>query len=77
MNIDRYPIYGADINSGRIEVFHTSEEAVVFLTKSNEKEGGKIRLQQSHESDELIPYYLISSSSSEEGKSDLIVSCEI
>lgn len=77
ISVDRYPIYGADISSGRVEVFHTSEEAVAFLTKSNEKVVGQVRLQQSNDSEALIPHYLISSSSSEEGKSDLIVSCEI
>ena len=76
MDVKKYPIYGADINSGKIEIFHTSEDAVAFLTKSTDNERGEIRLQQPN-SEALIPYYLISSTSSEEVKSDLIVSCKI
>lgn len=78
LQVEKYPIYGADINDGRIEVFQTTEEAIAFLAKTESlvSERDKICLDSKAKLDKPMPYYLLAGTS-DECKSELIMNCEI
>ena len=80
LDVKKYPIYGATIDSGQIEVFQETQEALDFFTQGSELEScqSKIQLRPTRaEREKPIPTFLINERNTEESNAQPIMSIEI
>ena len=79
LDVKKYPIYGADINSGNIEIFQETQEALDFFTQTTDIDDsrGKIQLRSRIELDKPIPTFLINDRNAEDNIIQPIMNIDI
>ena len=79
LDVKKYPIYGANLNNGQIEIFQEAQEALDFFTQRTELDTsrGKIQLRPRLELDKPIPTFLINDKNNEDNCIQPIMSIEI
>ena len=79
LDVKKYPIYGANLNNGQIEVFQEAQEALNFFTQRTELDDtrGKIQLRSRIELNKPIPSFLLNEGNSDDNHSQPIMSIEI
>ncbi|MEE2924216.1 MAG: hypothetical protein VX619_05490 [bacterium] len=79
LDVKKYPIYGANLNNGQIEIFQEAQEALDFFTQRTELDTspGKIQLRPRLELDKPIPTFLINDRNNDDNCIQPIMSIEI
>ena len=79
LDVKKYPIYGADINSGNIEIFQETQEALDFFTQDSDLNNsrGEIQIRSRIELDKPIPNFLINDRNNEDNSIQPIMSVDI
>ena len=79
LDVKKYPIYGANLNNGQIEIFQEAQEALDFFTQRTELDTSrdKIQLRPRLELDKPIPTFLINDKNNEDNCIQPIMSIEI
>ena len=79
LDVKKYPIYGANLNNGQIEIFQEAQEALDFFTQRTELDTSrdKIQLRPRLELDTPIPTFLINDKNNEDNCIQPIMSIEI
>jgi len=79
LDVKKYPIYGANLNNGQIEVFQEAQEAIDFFTQRTEFDSSypdKIKLQPSLV-DNTIPTFFINDRNVDENCNQPVMNVEI
>ena len=79
LDVKKYPIYGANLDNGQIEIFQEAQEALDFFTQRTELDTSrdKIQLRPRLELDKPIPTFLINDKNNEDNCIQPIMSIEI